>query len=137
MQNGTIFLQISRIVKVFLLLMLFDGVWLGLMGPRLYRQYLGYLFADSFAYSWAILFYLLYAAAISYFLIMPSLLYVESSMLKLFCQGFFFGLVVYAAYDLTNQATIKNWPLIITIVDMAWGATLTGVVTVVSYKLAS
>ena len=113
--------------------MFIDGAWLMGMGQRFYRHHLGYLFADSFQYSWAILFYLLYAAAVTYFIFMPSKLQ-SFSMTTIFLQGFFFGLVVYSAYDLTNQATIKNWPLIVTIVDMLWGATLTGIVVSLASK---
>jgi uncharacterized membrane protein len=119
---------------MFLLFMLIDGVWLFSMGPTFYRHYLGYLFADSFQYSWAILFYILYAIAVTQFVFVPYVIKSEISVQQLFLQAFFFGLVVYSAYDLTNQATIKNWPLIVTVVDMLWGASLTGMVVVLASK---
>lgn len=128
-------IHLIRILKVFLLLASMDAVWLVSMGQRLYRHYLGYLFADTFQYSWAILFYGLYAAAVTHFVVEPYLRQTDVSIAVLFAEGFFFGLVAYSAYDLTNQATIKNWPLIITVVDMLWGATLTGTVAVLAHKL--
>ncbi len=127
--------HIIRTLKIFFLFMLIDGVWLFTMGQRFYRHYLGYLFADSFQYSWAILFYMLYAIAVTHFVFVPYVIKSEVSLMHLFIQGFFFGLVVYSAYDLTNQSTIKNWPLIVTFVDMLWGATLTGMVVVLASKI--
>lgn len=127
-------LNFMRIIKIFLLFMFIDGIWLVSMNQRFYRPYLGYLFRDSVQYGWAILFYVLYAVAVHHFIIMPSLHQQEISLLYILLQGFLLGLVVYSAYDLTNQATVKNWPLIVTIVDMLWGATLTALVSVLSYK---
>lgn len=123
--------HILKVAKIFFLLASIDAAWLTIMGQRLYRHYLGYIFADNFQYSWAILFYVLYAAAVSHFIVVPS---ARQPAMYVFLEGFFFGLVAYAAYDLTNQATIKNWPLIITVVDMLWGATLTGIVAVLAQK---
>ncbi len=128
-------LNMVRSLQVLFLFMLIDGVWLFTMGPTFYKKHLGFLFADTFAYSWAILFYVLYAVAVTYFIFIPYKIQTDLSMLHLFGKAFFFGLVVYSAYDLTNQATIKNWPLIVTIVDMLWGATLTGIVVTLAAKL--
>lgn len=128
------FSYIINVFKIFFLFVVIDGIWLVTMSQRLYRHYLGYLFADSFAYSWAILFYILYAAAVTHFIVMPYMAS-EVSIFRVFLEGFFFGLVVYSAYDLTNQATIKNWPFIVTIVDMLWGGILTGLVSAIAHKL--
>jgi uncharacterized membrane protein len=51
--------------------------------------------------------------------------------------GALFGLIAYATYDLTNLATLKDWPLIVTIVDLAWGAVLAGSVSTVTFFIAS
>jgi len=114
--------------------MFIDGAWLLYMSQRFYRHYLGYLFADTVTYSWAILFYILYSIAVNHFIFVPYLSQSQVSFSALFFEGFLFGLVAYSAYDLTNQATIKNWPLIVTVVDMLWGATLTGIVVVLAHK---
>ncbi len=128
------FLYITKILKTFFLFMFIDGAWLLYMNQRFYRHYLGYLFADTVIYSWAILFYILYSIAVNHFIVVPYVSQSQVSLSTLFFEGFLFGLVAYSAYDLTNQATIKNWPLIVTVVDMLWGATLTGIVVVLAYK---
>ena len=128
------FLYITRILKIFCLLMLVDGVWLVTMSQRFYRPYLGYLFADKIQYPWAILFYMLYAIAVTHFIVVPYMAQSQASLLHIFLEGFLFGLVAYSAYDLTNQATIKNWPLIVTVIDMLWGGMLTGIVVVLAHK---
>lgn len=127
-------LYVIRILKLFCLLMLLDGIWLVTMSERFYRHYLGYLFADTIQYSWAIVFYILYAIAVTHFIVVPSMGQAQASLINIFLEGFLFGFVVYSAYDLTNQATIKNWPLIVTIVDMLWGATLTGIIVVLAHR---
>jgi len=128
------FLYITRILKIFFLFMFIDGAWLLYMNQRFYRHYLGYLFADNVIYSWAILFYILYSIAVNHFIVVPYLSQSQVSFSTIFFEGFLFGLVAYSAYDLTNQATIKNWPLIVTVVDMFWGATLTGIVVILAHK---
>lgn len=125
---------ITKILKIFFLFMFIDGAWLLYMNQRFYRHYLGYLFADTVTYSWAILFYVLYSIAVHHFILAPYQSQAQASLVTILFEGFLFGLVVYSAYDLTNQATIKNWPLIVTVVDMLWGATLTATVAVLAYK---
>ncbi len=128
------FIDIIKSCKVFLLLMVIDSVWLLSMGQRFYRKWLGHVFADNVQYSWAILFYFLYAIALTYFIITPYAQQPYHSSIRIFLEGFLFGLVAYSAYDLTNQATIKGWPLVVTVVDMLWGATLTGIVVFLACK---
>ncbi len=128
------YIFIVQSLKTFLLLMCIDSIWLFSMGQRFYRKLLGHVFAEKVQYSWAIVFYMLYAVALTYFIILPSAHRSYNSSLRIFLEGFLFGLVAYSAYDLTNQATIKNWPLVVTIVDMLWGATLTAVVVFLSCK---
>lgn len=80
----------------------------------------------------AILFYALYVGALSYFVVTPHL---SDSVLRIFLNGAFLGLVAYATYDLTNQAVVKNWPLVVTVVDLAWGAFLSGAVSVIAVMI--
>ena len=115
------FLYLDRVLKIFLIAMIIDSIWLVTMNQRFYKQHIGYLFGETVQYGWAILFYILYAIAVHHFVIMPYMDKSEISFMAIFIQGFFFGFVVYSAYDLTNQATIKNWPFIVTVVDMLWG----------------
>ena len=110
-----------------------DAGWLGIMGPNLYRPALGDMMASNVSVVPAVLFYLLYVAGLTYFSAGDTL---ASSAAK----GAFFGLCAYGTYDLTNNATLKNWPAYLTVADLAWGTLLSafaaGVAFFVRAKLA-
>lgn len=112
-----------------------DMLWIGLIARSFYRQKLGFILSPDVNWPAAIVFYLLYIGGILYFAVLPALR--EHSWQTALVQGAVLGLLCYATYDLTNMATIKNWPLVVVIVDMLWGVVLTGTVTVVSYLLAA
>lgn len=96
-----------------------DAVWLRWAGPNLYRPALGDLLAPSFRAAPAVVFYLLYVAALVWFAIRPGLTGgIGTAMLN----GALLGAICYATYDLTNQATMKVWPVHVTAIDIAWGA---------------
>lgn len=118
----------------FISMLLIDGVWLGIMGSRFYRPYLGDLMIAELKFLPALLMYLIYCLGLSYLITMPNILE-EPKVSEIFIKGMIFGFVAYGAYDLTNQATLKGWPIIVTIVDMLWGAFLTGVISVISNKI--
>lgn len=99
-----------------------DAVWLSLMGPRLYKPFLQGLLADAVRPAPAVLFYVLYITGIVIFAVLPS----EKPAMALL-RGAAFGLVAYGTYDLTNQATLRVWPVMITLADLSWGAFATGV----------
>lgn len=106
-----------------------DAVWLFTMGGY-YRKWLDGLFASSFNFTPAVVFYLLYAVGLIYFIISPALK--SGTPLKyVFLTGAFLGLIAYGTYDLTNHSTLKNWPLIVTMLDMAWGAVVSGLTSVI------
>ena len=99
-----------------------DMIWLGLVARTFYREYLGFLMAPAPNWSAAIVFYLLFVLGILVFVVVPGL---ESNSLKTtLLRAALFGLITYATYDLTNLATLKDWPLRVTIVDMIWGTFL-------------
>ncbi|MDR6951504.1 putative membrane protein [Ancylobacter sp. 3268] len=100
-----------------------DSVWLGLMAGRFYRPRLGHLMADQLNLPPAILFYLLYVAGIVVFAVQPAL--ASGRWSTALTQGALFGLIAYACYDLTNQATLRDWPALVTVVDIMWGTVLT------------
>ncbi len=114
---------ITYILTLFCLVII-DAVWLYSTGSQ-YRIWLGHLFAQSFNFIPAIVFYILYTAGVVFFAIAPALKN-SSSLVTVFCIGAFLGLFAYGTYDLTNNATMKDWPIIVTIIDMVWGALLTG-----------
>ena len=110
-----------------------DMVWLGFIAKDLYRKYLGNFLSDKVNWPAAILFYLLFIVGIFYFSILPAV--EKNSLMKAIISGAFFGIITYATYDLTNLATLKNWPLPIVFIDIAWGALLTGIVSTAGYYI--
>ena len=100
-----------------------DIVWLSLAGTWLYRPLLGPILRPDFDPVAAVLFYLIYVAGIVVFVIAPSL--PQAGWRRVAVRGAFFGVVAYGSYDLTNQATLVHWPVIVTIPDLCWGAFLT------------
>ena len=103
-----------------------DGVWLGAVARTFYRRHLGFLMADRPNWTAAIAFYLLYVLGVTIFAVLPGL--DAGSVWDAAWRGAIFGLVAYATYDLTNAATLRGWPSIVTVVDMAWGTVLTAAV---------
>lgn len=110
-----------------------DMVWLGLVARGFYRKYLGDLLSPNPNWAAAIIFYLLFIVGVLVFAVIPGLQ--ANSLGKAVLLGAFFGLLTYATYDLTNLATLKNWPLIITVVDMIWGVVLSSAVTFLSFLI--
>ena len=100
-----------------------DFVWLSTMGAALYRATLGDLLAPTVRLPPAIVFYLAYPVGIVVFAVLPALS--SDSWLRGAALGALFGALAYATYDLTNHATVKGWPPIVTMVDLAWGMVLT------------
>lgn len=108
-----------------------DFLWLGFIANSFYAQNLGYIMRDDFLMLPAVFFYLVYSLGILVFAVN------EKSLKKAVLKGAFLGFIAYAAYDLTNFATLKDWPIIVVLVDILWGTFLTGMVSFVSYKLAA
>jgi len=126
----------SSIVLYLLALAVFfavDMVWLGVVAKGLYRRALGPLLSPKVNWVAAGLFYLLFIGGLLVFAIRPALL--QGAPLKALGLGALLGLISYATYDLTNLATLKDWPVIVTVVDLCWGAVLGGVVSWLSAVL--
>ena len=101
-----------------------DFVWLGFIAQGYYRSQIGHLIADKFNMPGAVAFYLVYALGLMIFAIQPAL--VAGGPMKALTTGALFGLFCYATYDLTNLATLKNWSVPLSFLDMAWGTALSG-----------
>lgn len=101
-----------------------DGLWLGTMANAVYRPRLGDLLAAEISWPPAIAFYLLYVVGLVCFGVMPAL--DGGRWTTAFASGAAFGFFCYATYDLTNQATLRGWPVTITVVDIAWGTFASG-----------
>ena len=117
-----------------LLILALDIIWFSLTIEGFYKPYLGHMVSGDFNYNIALIFYFLYAFGISYLIITPSLL-LNDNVLTVLCKGFVLGIVSYAAYNLTNHATIKNWPSAVTIVDTLWGGILTSSAASMTYRI--
>lgn len=112
-----------------------DMVWLGLISKNFYRQQIGTLMKPDVNWTAAVLFYLIFIAGLVVFVIAPAV--EKGSWTHALLFGALFGLVCYATYDLTNLAVAKDWPLLVTIVDLVWGAVLASSVSTVTYGIAS
>ena len=111
-----------------------DAVWLTLIAKNFYAKHIGYLMAKNPNLLAALIFYLIFIAALIFFVINPAL--DKKMWTHALLAGLFFGLATYATYDLTNLATIKDWPLIVTIVDLIWGMFVSAAVSVATYFIA-
>ena len=110
-----------------------DILWLGLIARGLYNRYLGSILADQVNWTAAIIFYLLFIIGIFIFVILPAV--EQQSYMKALIYGALFGFFTYATYDLTNLATLKDWPLPIVFIDIIWGAFLTASVSLSGYYI--
>lgn len=112
-----------------------DMVWLTVIAKDFYAKQIGFLMAQSPNLFAALIFYLIFIAGLIFFVITPSL--DKKMWTQALLAGALFGFVTYATYDLTNLATVKDWPLIITMVDLIWGMTISASVSVITYFIAN
>jgi uncharacterized membrane protein len=112
-----------------------DLVWIGLVARDFYRRTLGHLLSAQVDWAAAILFYLVFIAGIVFFAVRPAL--ETGSAARALTYGALLGFLAYATYDLTNQATMRDWPILVTVIDLAWGTALTAVVAYLTYHVSS
>jgi uncharacterized membrane protein len=112
-----------------------DMIWLGLLAKNFYKNQIGFLMKPDVNWTAAIIFYLLFLVGVVLFVIEPAL--EKKNLMFALSRGALFGLITYATYDLTNLATLKDWPLKVVVVDMIWGAVLSGTVCGSSYWIAN
>lgn len=119
-------------LSVFLVI---DAVWLGFIARNLYQNKIGFLMKSDVNWIATASFYLLFIIGLVVFVINPSL---ESGQwTKALLLGALFGLITYATYDLTNLATIKDWPLDLTIIDLVWGMFIASSVSTITHFIAT
>ena len=113
----------SKFVVLYLIsliiFLLIDFVWLAFIAKGLYAKSIGHLMADKVNYVAALVFYLIFIAGLTHFVTLPALS--EGMAARMIFSAAFFGFVTYATYDLTNLATLKDWPLKVTLIDLVWG----------------
>jgi uncharacterized membrane protein len=108
-----------------------DGAWLSFATGAIYKPGIGPLMADKPVIPAAILFYLIYAAGVAYLIVLPAV--AAGSLGSAVTRGAVLGLIAYGTYDLTSLAIMRGWPVNVTVIDMVWGAVLTGAAAGVSY----
>ncbi len=112
-----------------------DFIWLGFVATKFYKDQLGDMMLEKPNLGVAFLFYALYAAGMVLFAVMPGL--DARSWTKTAFLGAALGLIAYGTYDLTNLATLKNWPLTVTLVDLTWGAVVTAAGATIGYFVST
>ncbi|MBU0750116.1 DUF2177 family protein [Patescibacteria group bacterium] len=112
-----------------------DLVWIGLVANKFYSSQLGDLFSPTVQWVPAVIFYVIFIAAVTFFVIQPAVQ--ANSWVQALLWGAFFGLAAYATYDLTNLAVIRDWPLFMSIVDIAWGTFFTAGISTATYFIAT
>jgi len=112
-----------------------DGIWLGLVARNFYADQIGHLMKTDINWLAAVAFYLLFLVGLIVFVVSPAL--AQKSLITALSLGALFGLITYATYDLTNLATLKDWPLLVTAVDLVWGAVLAAAVSGATFLLAT
>jgi len=131
------FMNLTKIIISYILTSIvffaIDMLWLGVIAKNMYNKYLGALLRDQVNWTAAIIFYLLFIAGIFIFAIYPSVR--KDSVISAVTLGALFGIFTYATYDLTNLATLKNWPVQIVFIDIAWGAFLTATVSLAGFYI--
>ncbi len=123
---------ISYLLTIIVFLMI-DLLWLGIIAKNLYQKYLGDFLSDKVNWTAAFIFYFIYVAGISIFAIYPAVQ--KGSAFNAILMGALFGLFTYATYDLTNLATLKDWPLPIVFIDILWGAILSATVSLAGFHI--
>ena len=131
-------MNISYYVKLYgltvPLFFVIDIIWLGVVAKSFYQKNLKYILSPNVNWTAAIIFYLIYIAGILIFAVLPAV--AKDSLRHAAVWGALFGFFTYATYDLTNLALLKDWPIIIVIVDILWGVVLCSAVATLSFFVA-
>lgn len=111
-----------------------DIIWIGGVAKPFYQKHLGYLFAEKFKVIPIVLFYLIYLFGLMVFVVSPALAG-SLPLGRAVLMAALLGLVAYSTYDLTNHGLVRDWPWIVTVVDMAWGTFLTALVAAIAISV--
>ena len=121
---------VVAVVAAAIVFLSLDAAWLSVTASRLYRPAIGHVMREDFDALPALVFYAIYLTGLVIFVVRPA-----AGARAALARGALFGLVCYATYDLTNQATIVRWPWHVTLIDLAWGAFVTAASAWVSYRV--
>lgn len=122
-------------LTAFTTFLVIDLVWLVVVARSFYKKYLGDLLKPDVNWAAAISFYVLFMIGLIVFVIQPAL--DKQSWAHALVYGGLFGFMTYATYDLTNLATLRDWPAIVTYVDIVWGTVLASSICTITYFVAT
>jgi len=132
-------MSVKEILLTYILMAVFflamDLLWLGVIAKNFYQKQLRGFFSDKINWTAAMIFYFLFIIGIMIFAVYPAV--AQDALARAVVYGVLFGFFTYATYDLTNLATLKDWPVRIVIVDMLWGMVLCGAVSAVGFWVAT
>ena len=126
------------IVLVLMSMVVFLGVdllWLVKIAPKMYKKFIGHLMAPKFNGIAALLFYSMFMVGFVFFVVQPGI--ISGSWTTTLGLAAMFGMVTYGTYDLTNWATLKDWPAAIVAIDMVWGTFLSSASALIVFVLAN
>jgi len=125
----SVFLKLYGVAVVTFLVM--DLMWLGVIARSFYQEQMGHLMRADVNWAAAFAFYVVFVSGIVVLVVWPAI--DRQSLTHALVLGALFGLVTYAAYDLTNLATLQGFPLKVAVVDLVWGMVLCATVSAVTY----
>jgi len=123
------FLKVYAVALAVFLAM--DLAWLGVLAKGFYQEQLGYLMRPDVRVGAAVLFYLIYVVAVVVLVVGPAV--EQESLGRALATGALFGLAAYAAFDLTSLALVRDFPVKVAVVDLAWGIVLTATVSAAGF----
>jgi uncharacterized membrane protein len=130
-------MKISRVILTYIIsvpvFFIVDMIWLGLIAKGFYRKALEPLLTPNINWAAAIIFYFLFLVGLLVFALLPGM--EKRSLGYTVVMASLFGFIAYATYDLTNLATLRDWPLMLSIVDMLWGAFLSVSTAAITYLI--
>lgn len=122
-------------MKVYLIafgvLLVIEGTWLAVIAKDFYQKEIGFIMSESPKIIPTVLFAVVFIAGLVFFVINPAL--AKDSWKYALLAGLFFGLVSYSTYDFTNLATLKDWPIKVSVVDLIWGSSMTSMVSTITF----
>ncbi|MGM0369359.1 MAG: DUF2177 family protein [Bacillota bacterium] len=127
--------QLKTYFVSLIIFLIIDLIWLEVVAKKMYRSQLGFLLKDNFNGLAAVGFYLVFIIGLNFFVLNKAV--ATGSWQYALFAGMFFGLITYATYDMTNLATVKDWPVLITVVDISWGTMLCGLSSLFTYLIVN
>lgn len=128
-------MYLTAYFATFTVFVICDMAWLGTMASRLYRPTLGDIMLADVNLPAGVAFYLIYPIGLVIFAVLPALR--SGSLAEAAIYGALFGCFTYLTYDLTNQATLRNWTTQLTLIDVGWGTVLGGIAAAAGFWMTA